>query len=100
MFQLSEQEDLMVWMQTAAFSTFRKLYGKIEVDLEPNTTIMVDIQNQYNTYSFDGTKKLVLSTSSWIGGKNAFLGIAYLTIGGLCLLLAMSFLVLYVYYPR
>ncbi|GAA0144979.1 hypothetical protein LIER_42836 [Lithospermum erythrorhizon] len=31
---LSEQEDLNVWMRTAALPTFRKLYGKIETDLQ------------------------------------------------------------------
>ncbi|KAK6925412.1 CDC50/LEM3 family [Dillenia turbinata] len=97
---LSEQVDLIVWMRTAALPTFRKLYGKIEVDLEANDEISVVIQNNYNTYSFDGKKKLVLSTTSWIGGKNDFLGVAYLTVGGLCLFLAISFMLIYVFKPR
>ncbi|XP_058226857.1 ALA-interacting subunit 1-like [Rhododendron vialii] len=97
---LSEQEDLMVWMRTAALPSFRKLYGKIEEDLDANQNITVVIQNNYNTYSFSGDKKLVLSTTSWIGGKNDFLGVAYLTVGGLCLFLAISFILLYVFRPR
>ncbi|XP_058090504.1 ALA-interacting subunit 1-like isoform X1 [Magnolia sinica] len=97
---LSEQEDLIVWMRTAALPTFRKLWGKIEVDLEANEQITVVIQNNYNTYSFGGKKKLVLSTTSWIGGKNDFLGVAYLTVGGLCLFLAISFILLYFARPR
>lgn len=97
---LSEQEDLIVWMRTAALPTFRKLYGKIETDLQANDEITVVIQNNYNTYSFGGRKRLVLSTTSWIGGKNDFLGIAYLTVGGLCLFLAISFILLYVIKPR
>ncbi|XP_068323529.1 ALA-interacting subunit 3-like [Pyrus communis] len=97
---LSEQEDLIVWMRTAALPTFRKLYGKIEVDLEENDTIEVTLENNYNTYSFNGKKKLVLSTTSWIGGRNDFLGIAYLTVGGLCFFLAMAFMVVYLVKPR
>ncbi|CAL5376609.1 unnamed protein product [Camellia sinensis] len=97
---LSEQEDLIVWMRTAALPTFRKLYGKIEVDLDANEKITVAIQNNYNTYSFGGKKNLVLSTTSWIGGKNDFLGVAYLTVGGLCLFMAISFILLYVVKPR
>ncbi|KAL6959693.1 ALA-interacting subunit 3 [Sarracenia purpurea var. burkii] len=97
---LSKQVDLIVWMRTAALPTFRKLYGKIEVDLEANQKITVVIQNNYNTYSFGGKKKLVLSTTSWIGGKNDFLGIAYLTVGALSFLMAMSFVLLYVLKPR
>ncbi|KAH7664579.1 CDC50/LEM3 family protein [Dioscorea alata] len=97
---LSEQEDLIVWMRTAALSTFRKLYGRIEEDLQPNQRITVVIENNYNTYSFGGKKKLVLSTTSWIGGKNDFLGVAYLTVGGLCLFLALAFILLYLFKPR
>ncbi|KAK8531158.1 hypothetical protein V6N13_003451 [Hibiscus sabdariffa] len=96
---LSEQEALMVWMRTAALPTFRKLYGKIEEDLPANKKIQVVIQNNYNTYSFGGKKKLVLSTTSWMGGKNDFLGIAYIVVGGLCLFLAVFFILLYVIKP-
>ncbi|RZR75383.1 hypothetical protein BHM03_00056083, partial [Ensete ventricosum] len=97
---LNEQENLIVWMRTAALPTFRKLYGKIHQDLKANDTIMVTLENNYNTYSFNGKKKLVLSTSSWLGGKNDFLGIAYVTIGGLCFFLATAFTVVYLVKPR
>ncbi|KAL8530105.1 hypothetical protein ACS0TY_007259 [Phlomoides rotata] len=97
---LSEQEDLMVWMRTAALPTFRKLYGRIETDLEANEKITVTIQNNYNTYSFDGKKKLVISTATWIGGKNDFLGRMYMVVGGASLLLALLFSLLYIFKPR
>lgn len=97
---LSEQEDLIVWMRTAALPTFRKLYGKIESDLEANDVIDIVIQNNYNTYEFGGKKRLVLSTTTWIGGKNPFLGMAYLSVGGVSLLCAIGFILLYVIKPR
>jgi len=97
---LSEQEDLIVWMRTAALPTFRKLYGRIHVDLKVNDTITVHLENNYNTYSFGGKKKLVLSTTTWLGGKNDFLGLAYLTVGGLCFFLAFAFTLLYLIKPR
>ncbi|CAD6338759.1 unnamed protein product [Miscanthus lutarioriparius] len=96
---LSEQEDLIVWMRTAALPTFRKLYGRIHFDLKENDTITVRLNNNYNTYSFGGKKKLVLSTATWLGGKNDFLGFAYLIVGGLCIFLAFAFTLLYFVKP-
>jgi hypothetical protein len=98
--QLSEQEDLIVWMRTAALPTFRKLYGRIESDIGASDEITVVIQNNYNTYSFGGTKALVLSTTSWIGGKNNFIGAAYVAVGGICFFLALCFVVLHIIKPR
>ncbi|XLR35429.1 hypothetical protein S83_063329 [Arachis hypogaea] len=97
---MREQEDLIVWMRTAALPTFRKLYGKIEEDLKEGELINVTLNNNYNTYSFNGKKKLVLSTTTWLGGKNDFLGIAYLTVGGLCFFLALAFTIVYFVKPR
>jgi len=93
---LSEQEDLIVWMRTAALPTFRKLYGRIEVDLQANDFITVEIQNNYNVYSFGGKKSLVLSTTSWLGGKNDFMGKIYIVVGALCIFLAMVFFILHI----
>ena len=87
-------------MRTAALPNFRKLYGRIEEDLEAHDQITIELQNNYNTYSFKGTKSVILSTASWIGGKNDLMGIAYLTIGGKCLFLAICFILMYVLKPR
>jgi hypothetical protein len=97
---LKDAEDLIVWMRTAALPSFRKLWGKINQDLDVNQTISVQIANVYNTYSFKGSKKLVLSTTSWLGGKNSFLGIAYLTVGLICMFLALVFFLIHLKNPR
>ncbi|XWS19878.1 hypothetical protein CRYUN_Cryun31cG0054000 [Craigia yunnanensis] len=75
---LSDQEDLIVWMLSSALPSFRKMYGRIEEDLDADDVVVVQLMNNYNTYSFGGKKKLVLSTSSWLGGKNDSLGLACL----------------------
>nr|XP_016451455.1 PREDICTED: putative ALA-interacting subunit 2 [Nicotiana tabacum]XP_016451456.1 PREDICTED: putative ALA-interacting subunit 2 [Nicotiana tabacum] len=97
---LSDQEDLIVWMRTAALPNFRKLYGRIEEDLNEDDLIMVKLANNYNTYSFGGRKKLVLSTTSWIGGRNNFLGMSYIAVGSSFIFLAFVFLLLHVKNPR
>ncbi|CAN1299264.1 ALA-interacting subunit 1 [Linum perenne] len=79
---------------------FYQNHRRIEGDLQVNDIIELVVENNYNTYSFGGKKWLILSTTSWIGGKNEFLGIAYLTIGGLCLFLAVTFILIYVLRPR
>lgn len=98
--QLSDQEDLIVWMRTAALPSFRKLYGRIEEDLKKDDVISVYLSNNYNTYSFGGRKKLVLSTANWLGGRNNFLGMAYIAVGSCSILLALVFLLLHLKNPR
>lgn len=97
---LSEQEDLIVWMRLAALPNFRKLYGVIEEDLEVNELITVHLVNNYNTYSFGGKKKLVLTTANWLGGKNNFLGLAYIASGCFAIFIAIVFALLHVKNPR
>eukprot|EP00475_Leptophrys_vorax_P004667 TRINITY_DN12778_c0_g1_i1.p1 TRINITY_DN12778_c0_g1~~TRINITY_DN12778_c0_g1_i1.p1 ORF type:complete len:364 (+),score=25.91 TRINITY_DN12778_c0_g1_i1:141-1232(+) len=97
---LNQSEHLMVWMRTAALPTFRKLYGSIDTAIEAGTTLRLDLLNQYNSYEYGGEKAFVLSTASWLGGANQFLGIAYLVVGGLCFALGIVFFVLLFAYPR
>jgi hypothetical protein len=82
-------------MRPAALRNFRKLYGRIDVDLEANEEIKVEIKNNYNSYGYGGEKLLVLSTTSAFGGKNKFLGIAYLIVGGFSFLFAIVFAIIH-----
>lgn len=97
---LSEQEDLIVWMRTSALPKFRKLYGVIEDDLHADETINIFVGNNYNTYTFGGKKSIVLSTASWLGGKNDFLGHAYIVTGSLSIIISILFALIHVKYPR
>ena len=84
-------EDLMVWMRLASLSDFQKLYRRINTDLPPGTYFLTFLQ-RFAIDDFGGKKYFVLSTSSWIGGKNYFLGGLYIATGCVCLILACAFI--------
>ena len=56
-----ENEDLIVWMRTAALPNFRKLYRKIRGNIE-NEKYMFTIGYNFPVASFSGKKKVVLLT--------------------------------------
>jgi uncharacterized protein YxeA len=89
-----------VWMRTAALPKFMKLYGKIETDIPKGATIDFDIVNNFAVNGFKGSKTLVITTTTWIGGKNAFLGRAYLIVGSICLAGGIAFFVKWQVNPR
>ncbi|XP_053255488.1 cell cycle control protein 50B [Podarcis raffonei] len=95
-------EDFIVWMRIAALPTFRKLYARIRqgnfsVGL-PRGTYQLNVTYNYPVLSFNGGKKVIFSTLSWMGGKNPFLGIAYLVCGSACILTGIVMLVVHLKY--
>lgn len=49
---------------------------------------------------YKGTKSIVISTRTVMGGRNPFLGIAYVVVGGICILLGVVFAVTHLLKPR
>jgi len=94
-----EDEDFIVWMRTAGLPNFKKLYRIIDQDLEAGD-YNVTIVNNYPVHQFSGTKSVVLSTTTWIGGKNPFLGYAYIIVGAICILLGVCFALKHWISPR
>lgn len=87
-------EHFIVWMRPSNLPDFRKLYGRIEQDLEKGNYTL-KIENLYNTSQYKGEKYFILTTVNAFGGKNYFLAISYIVFGGLCLLLAVVFVIVY-----
>lgn len=86
-------EEYIVWMRTSGLPTFRKLYRVINTDLKKGQTIKFTVNDVFPVRKFSGSKKIVLSTTTWIGGKNTFLGAAYITVASICILLGIGFAV-------
>ncbi|KAG0371028.1 LEM3/CDC50 family protein [Gamsiella multidivaricata] len=97
---LSKDEHFQVWMRTAGLPNFRKLYSKNEQDDLTSGTYTIDIDMNYNVTSYGGTKSIVISTVSFMGGRNPFLGIAYVVVGVLCVVLGLLFTARHLYKPR
>lgn len=85
-------EHFIVWMRVSGLPNFRKLWGKIDQDLDKGTYRVV-IDSKYSVSEFDVEKYVVISTVNSLGGKNEFLGIAYIVVGAISLALAIVFLV-------
>lgn len=92
-----ENEDLIVWMRTAALPTFRKLYRRIHhVGLFknglPKGNYTLTVSYTYPVVMFGGTKRMILSTTSWLGGKTRSLGSRTLSSAACAYSSASSFL--------
>ncbi|KAG1657934.1 hypothetical protein FOA52_003013 [Chlamydomonas sp. UWO 241] len=98
---VKSDQRFMVWMRLSQTSNFRKLWGIIEnQELKPGDVVNVTVLNQYNTYSFNGKKSIVLATTSWLGGRSIVLGCAYIIAGGMALVFALVYLLITVVWPR
>ena len=54
----------------------------------------------FDTLQYKGTKWIVLSNTTPLGGRNPYIGIAYLAIGGLCVLVGLVFALAQLIKPR
>ncbi|EGF99098.1 uncharacterized protein MELLADRAFT_50780 [Melampsora larici-populina 98AG31] len=97
---LSQDEHFQVWMRTAGLPTFRKLYFRQDTDRMLAGTYVIDIYMNYPVSQFGGTKSIVFSTVSFIGGRNPFLGIAYIVVGALCFLIGALLTIRHLIKPR
>eukprot|EP00472_Partenskyella_glossopodia_P014814 CAMPEP_0197516042 /NCGR_PEP_ID=MMETSP1318-20131121/954_1 /TAXON_ID=552666 /ORGANISM="Partenskyella glossopodia, Strain RCC365" /LENGTH=286 /DNA_ID=CAMNT_0043064549 /DNA_START=683 /DNA_END=1543 /DNA_ORIENTATION=- len=96
-----ENEVFVVWMRPGNGGVVRKLYAiDKKKGLEKGESILLNIGNNFNVDSFSGTKRVVVSTMSWNGGKAPFLGIVALSFGAICIFLDIILLLVMKTYKR
>ena len=115
---LQKDEAFQVWMRTAGLPNFSKLAKRNDKEVMQCSKYQVDITDSklsvfasvsgwnltrvadFPVDIFGGTKSIVISTRTVIGGKNPFLGIAYIAVGGICIVLGALFTVTHLVKPR
>jgi hypothetical protein len=97
---LKEDEHFQVWMRTAGLPDFSKLYMRNDTTAMQRGTYRVDIVDNFPTTIYKGKKSIIVTTRTVMGGKNPFAGIAYLVIGGLCILFGTIFTITHLVKPR
>ncbi|XP_043449887.1 cell cycle control protein 50C-like isoform X1 [Prionailurus viverrinus] len=93
-------DDFIVWMRTAAFPTFKKLYRRLNrvqyfIEGLPAGNYSFNITYNFPVTRFKGEKSVVLSTLTWSGGSSLFLGLAYTVTGAVTWLAAFSMMAIH-----
>lgn len=97
---LKNDEAFQVWMRLAGLPTFSKLAQRNDTANMIPGTYSVDIDHHFNVTEYGGTKSIIISTATVIGGKNPFLGVAYVVVGGICIVLGVLFTATHLIKPR
>jgi hypothetical protein len=96
----AEDEEFQVWMRTAGLPTFSKLALRNDNDKLQFGRWAVEIYYRFPVREYSGTKSIVISTTNVMGGRNIYLGVAYVVVGGLCMLLGTLFTARHLIKPR
>ena len=97
LFDIEKNEDLQVWMRVAPFSSFNKLWRRVDKLSAGKYTLKVN--NHFDILQYGGQKKVVITNASVLG-DSTYLGYMYVGTGVVCMILGLSFLIKHQMNPR
>lgn len=103
-----KNERLLSWMRFAPFGIFRKLYGRVDhqqTKTMPNKyaadyyfsktlsngTYLLKINYNYPVADFGGKKSIIISNTTWMGGKSPFLAYLFIFTSIVCFCVLVVF---------
>lgn len=91
---VQQDPHFIVWMRLAPLPTLRKLWAVMPTqNLIAGDQLQLTVSNRYNSFAFDGKKSIVLSTTTWLGTYNPFLGSVFLAVGGAAVAAAFAYVI-------
>ncbi|GME89838.1 hypothetical protein B5S28_g4254 [[Candida] boidinii] len=97
---ISTWYEFQNWMAPSALALFSKMVLRNDHDKMVAGTYQITAGLHFPVTPYDGRKYIYLSTRSVTGGKNPFLGIAWIVGGAICLVLSLAFLIVNILHPR
>lgn len=87
-----------VWMRNSLTRNFRKIYGKVDKSLEKGQLSFKLVLTTKNYLEYEPDMRIIISTTTRIGGKNFILGWAFLFVSALSLVWSLVFFILAKYF--
>ncbi|KAL0934001.1 CDC50 family protein [Colletotrichum truncatum] len=100
MFNPAEDESFMVWMRTSSGPSFSKMALRNDKDVMERGLYRLEVISHFPIHKNRGTKSIIISTTSAVGGRNNVIGRVYIAMGCLSLFLTFVSALTLRYRPR
>ncbi|EMR09767.1 hypothetical protein PNEG_01951 [Pneumocystis murina B123] len=97
---IHDWEEFHVWMKTAGLPTFEKLSLRNDTGIMKAGAYEIEVVMHFPVTKYNGSKTIIISTRSFIGGRNLFFSIAYIISGALSFIIGSFFTCCYLIKPR